>query len=67
MTDRAAKDTGPILFNNSLRAWQARYKAQRAEAPPSQAQGDSPAKQAGTGTGAEAEGLGAGAVAAWLR
>jgi hypothetical protein len=59
MTDRAAKDVGPMLFNNSLRAWQARYKAQRAAASASRPQAASPASQGETGQDAEAKALGA--------
>jgi hypothetical protein len=67
MTDRAAKDVGPILFNNSLRAWQARYKAQRAEASASQSQTAASASHAKTEPPAADEALHAGGVAAWER
>jgi hypothetical protein len=57
------KHTGPMLFNNSLRDWQARYKARRAatasEAPRAgaTAEGEPPpaavALAGGQGTGRE--------------
>jgi hypothetical protein len=53
MTDRTAKDAGPMLFNNSLRAWQARYKAQRAAASANRPQAAAPASAGGNGQVAE--------------
>jgi hypothetical protein len=67
MTNRLAKEAGPILFNNSLRAWQARYRAQRAEASASQAQTAASASQRETEPPAAGEALGADEAAAWCR
>jgi hypothetical protein len=65
MTNRPAKEAGPILFNNSLRAWQARYRAQRAEGSTSQAQAAESASHEEAEPPAVGEALGTGAAAAW--
>jgi hypothetical protein len=52
MTRPAAKNVGPMLFNNSLRAWQARYKANRAAVSPEPAIPEGgPSPQEGPGEG----------------
>jgi hypothetical protein len=60
MTRPVAKNVGPMLFNNSLRAWQARYKATRAADSRNQAsQAGAPALPEGTAEGPFADVRGA--------
>lgn len=58
------KHTGPMLFSNSLRDWQARYKARRTGSASESPRAGAPADSAGQTAGTLADGQAAGREAA---